>query len=133
MTAVKFHRFVSSVALCGVLCLSSCSTAPHRAKIALTGSTRAALVSCLGVPDQREAQDGQEVLTWKQDRAPASFSLTTPFSTSLSFSSAGNCHVTATVRNGLVSSLVYSGAAGGIEGPDAACRAVVRGCVPSQY
>lgn len=108
----------------------SCSHLPGHIRHALIGQTRADIVSCIGVPDQEEVRDGQNVLTWKQERAsPTAFSITTPFSTALSFSATGACHVTATVREGRVVRVAYSGPSGGIEGRDSACAAVVRGCV----
>lgn len=118
---------MGATAIC--LALSACSTLPGHIRRDLIGQTRANVVACIGVPDQEELRDGQDVMTWKQERAsPTAFSITTPFSTALSFSASGACHVTATVRDGRVVRVAYSGPAGGLEGRDSACEAVVRGC-----
>ncbi|MBV1835677.1 hypothetical protein KUA11_02420 [Acetobacter estunensis] len=109
---------------------AGCSSLPSRARHDLIGHTRADLVSCAGVPDQDEIRDGQEVLVWRQDQpVQGPLDLKTPFSFELSLGGHGTCHVTATVQDGVVTRIAYSGPSATLEGPNAACGPVVRGCV----
>lgn len=109
---------------------TACSTIPNRARHELVGLTRADLVSCAGIPDQDEIRDGQEVLVWRQDQpVQGPLDLKTPFSFELSLGGHGTCHVVATLRSGFVHRIAYSGPSATLQGPNAACGPVVRGCM----
>lgn len=126
--ACHIGRFSMIVGLLGLQ--AACSTLPDRARHALVGLSRADLVSCAGIPDQDEIRDGQEVLVWRQDQpVQGPLDLKTPFSFELSLGGHGTCHVMATLRSGHVQKIVYSGPSATLEGPNAACGPVVRGCL----
>ncbi|BCI68045.1 hypothetical protein [Acetobacter aceti] len=92
--------------------------------------SRPAIVSCAGIPDREEYRDGQDVLVWKQDTpAMNGIDLKTPLSFELDLSSRGTCHAVATLRGGRVVSVAFTGPSATIQGPDGACRPLLRGCL----
>lgn len=118
---------VSTLLLC---VLAACNVIPEQARQQLIGVKRSDLVSCAGVPDHEERQDGQDVLVWLNEKTSGgSLSLSVPFDLSLTFNSQGACHVIATVRDGTVVKLAYSGPARTWEGENALCAPVLRACL----
>ncbi|WP_174766809.1 hypothetical protein [Acetobacter indonesiensis] len=113
----------------GVLLLSGCKSAAQHARHDLVGLTRPELISCAGVPDAREDRDGQEVLVWKQDQnVDGGVSVSTPFLIGLSIAGRGTCHFVATIRDGKVRRISYTGPSQTLYGPLAACEPLVRDC-----
>ncbi|AQS84219.1 MAG: hypothetical protein ABF876_04485 [Acetobacter aceti] len=118
--------------LLGILCLGceGCSTIPAEAQHDLLGLSRSDLVACAGVPDQDETRDDQEVLVWKIEKSGrGSFSISAPLDISMTINTSGACHVIASVRDGKVARLAYTGPSSTWQGKDAACEPVLRACV----
>jgi hypothetical protein len=120
---------MKSLLLCALLGLTACASTPEQARHVLMGQKRAELLSCLGVADLEERRDGQEILVWKQAVKGPSITVPTLFSSPLSISTQGECRAIATVRDGMVTRIVYAGPARGLSGPNADCAPIVRGCV----
>ncbi|MEE8663526.1 MAG: hypothetical protein SOH81_08095 [Acetobacter sp.] len=120
---------MKSLLLCALLDLTACVSTPEQARYVLMGQKRAELLSCLGVADLEEMRDGQEILVWKQAVKGPSITIPTLFSSPLSISTQGECRAIATVRDGVVTRIVYAGPARGLSGPNADCAPIVRGCV----
>ncbi|NHN85823.1 hypothetical protein GOB93_14395 [Acetobacter musti] len=113
------------------LTLSACTSLPHEAR-SLIGMSRPDLVACAGVPDVEENRDGQDVLVWKQDQqAQGAVDLKTPLSFELDLGGHGTCHTVAALRSGRVVSIAFTGPSGTIEGPNGACRPILRACLRS--
>ncbi len=92
--------------------------------------TRPAIVSCAGIPDREEYRDGQDVLVWKQDtQTQGAIDLKTPLSFELDLGGHATCHAIATLREGRVVSVAFTGPSATIQGPDGACRPILRGCL----
>jgi hypothetical protein len=120
---------MKSLLLCALLGLTACVSTPEQARHVLMGQPRAELLSCLGVADLDEVQDDQEILVWKQVVKGPSITIPTLLSSPLSVSMQGECRAIATVRDGVVTRIVYAGPAQGLSGPNADCAPIVRGCV----
>ncbi|BCI67862.1 hypothetical protein EDC15_10769 [Acetobacter aceti NBRC 14818] len=117
-----------------ILCLGcgGCTTIPTEAQHDLIGVSRSDLVACAGVPDQDETRDNQEVLVWKIEKSGSgSFSISAPFDISMTINTNGACHVIASVRDGKVARVAYTGPSSTWQGKDAACAPVLRACVAS--
>ena len=119
------------------------------------GHTLAELEQCAGKPTAADAlADGSSIAQW--DYAEPNSTASAPVlvgvaadlvdmamapvaplallagagSPSVSMSTAGACHAIATVRDGRVTQLRYSGPNGGLSGPDAVCAPIMRECLP---
>lgn len=111
------------------LLLTNCHSVAHKARTDLIGLTRPELLSCAGVPDAAETRDGQEVLVWKQDQnVDGGVSISTPFLIGVSIAGRGTCHFVATLRDGKVSRVSYTGPSQTLYGPLAACEPLIRDC-----
>ncbi|WP_183118420.1 hypothetical protein [Gluconacetobacter azotocaptans] len=116
--------------MAALLALSGCTTLPERARSALVGQPRPAALSCMGVPDRAEQRGDIETLTWRQDQqVQGPFDIKGPLSLELSLGGHGTCRATATIRDGRISSVVYSGPSATLLGRNGACAGLVRGCV----
>ncbi|GBQ28459.1 hypothetical protein AA12717_2959 [Gluconacetobacter sacchari DSM 12717] len=116
--------------LVGLLALAACTAMPERARTALVGQPRSAVLSCMGVPDRQEQWGGIETLTWRQDQpVQGPFDIKGPLSLELSLGGHGTCRATVTIRSGRVASVVYSGPSATLLGRNGACAGLVRGCV----
>lgn len=112
--------------------LSGCTDLRTLSHNKLIGLHRDSIISCLGVPDAKELGVNHEVLEWKQDSAvQAPLEITTPFSAGISIGGKGTCHVVVTITKDLVSNLAFTGPSATLEGPNAACKPILRACLLS--
>ena len=113
-----------------LIMLSSCSEIATHARTELIGMSRSDLISCAGVPDDREALPDREILEWRQDQqVQGPLDIKGPLSLELSVGGHGTCHAVVTLRNGVVSGVGYTGPSGTLLGPYAACVPIVKGCL----
>ena len=120
---------MNRAALCLLALVSGCADIPGRARHDLVGMGRSELISCAGVPDNREALPDGEVLQWRQDQqVQGPFTLKGPFSLEMDLSGHGTCHFVARLRQGRVAQVEYTGPSGTLLGPYSACRPLVLAC-----
>ena len=122
----------SSLMVLFLLC--GCVTMPQRAKIELIGMSRGDLLSCAGVPDKREELPDREILQFEQnDDVQGAVKVSTPFSFDVELGGEGTCHAVITLREGVVSSVGYTGPSRTLLGPYAACVPILRGCLHPNF
>jgi hypothetical protein len=111
------------------------------ARTALVGASYVAAKTCLGFPTRAETiEDGALLAQWDYSETGdtaalplsdlAALPITLPFALAgtVSINGSGNCHAIAHIVAGKITSFAFSGASGGLSGPDARCRAIVRAC-----
>lgn len=131
--------------LLAALLLAGCgSQQALRARAWAAGRDIAELEACMGVPAHTDALgNGDRIAQWDytepatQTTLPladlALLPLALPISLagagSVAINGSGSCHAIATVRDGHVTGLRYSGDNGGVSGRDAVCAPIVRECL----
>ena len=113
-----------------ILLLASC--AAHEAREAsarMIGVTRLDMESCAGIPARVETVGGETIATYTYESKGAGLAVGLPLLGTLSLSNAGQCTSVWRLSGDRVVSLRYTAASGGLSGPDAACGALVRGCL----
>jgi hypothetical protein len=116
------------------LCLGGCAVNDSRvaleARTRLIGLTELQLESCAGVPDQKAAFGGTDILTYYAG-STSSTGLTIPLIGGVSKSYGGYCHTIVRVDDGKVTAVRYAGEKDAVAAVDAFCAPTVRGCVYS--
>ena len=121
---------IKRLAIIALLAASGCSGMATRAQTELVGMKRADVISCAGVPDKTETLPDREILQYQQDQpVQGPFDFKGPMSLELSVGGHGTCHAVLTLREGVVSSVGYTGPSGTLLGPYAACVPILKGCV----
>ena len=132
-----------TAALAGALLIAACASVDSenalRARTELIGMPTAQLLSCAGVPDRSRTVDNVEYFTYENERFESAGGASVgvfggsghvgggvrlPLGAQIS---SDYCEATFTLRNGVVTELVYNTARGG--GRYAVCGRIVEGCL----
>lgn len=85
--------------------------------------------SCAGIPAKTERVGADTIATYTFDTKGAGLTVGVPLLGSLALSSAGQCTAVWTLAGDRVVSLRYTAAASGLDAPESACGALIRGCL----
>ena len=112
------------------LLVTSCAAHDaHTASRRLLGMSRLDMETCAGIPGHVETIGGELIASYTYESKGAGLSMGLPLLGTLSLSNAGQCTAVWRLSGDRVVSLRYTAAGGGFGGPDAACGALVRGCL----
>ena len=146
---MRWHTLILAVLLAGCA-----SQQAQDVRAWAVGRSIAELEQCAGRPTSTDdLPDGSHIAQWDYTEPNGSTSVPLPFaavadavdllaapiaflaplatagSASVSFASSGSCHAIATLREGRVTQLRYSGPNGGVSGPDSVCAPIMRECL----
>lgn len=137
------HRFCIFCAFFADLMLASCASQhAGEARDALIGQPFDIAMQCLGKPsDTAQLPGGGMIAQWAwsapsssaslplEDLAILPISALSSMTGSLSMSTSGDCKMMATIKEGLIVRIVYSGDSGSVSGENAFCAPMMRGCL----